>query len=198
VKNCVGIGLASCFLEPLESSGIYFIYAALYQLAKHFPDKRFDPALVDGFNREIELMFDDTRDFIQAHFYFSPRVDTPFWRANKELRLTDNLREKIAKYRAGMAINPPITDENTYYGNFEAEFRNFWTNGSYYCIFAGLGLLPDRPLPLLEHKTRSIEQAEALFADVKHKQQELLDTLPTCYEYLCRLHARDNAEAPAA
>lgn len=199
VKNCVGIGLASCFLEPLESSGIYFIYAALYQLAKHFPDKHFDPTLADRFNREIELMFDDTRDFIQSHFYFSPRVDTPFWRANKELRLTDNLREKIALYRAGLPINPPIADENTYYGNFEAEFRNFWTNGSYCCIFAGLGLVPDRPLPLLQYKTKSVEQAETLFADVKRQQQELLDTLPTCYEYLQRLHGRQQAaEAPAA
>nr|HQU46847.1 tryptophan 7-halogenase [Pirellulales bacterium] len=124
VKNCVSIGLASCFLEPLESSGIYFIYAALYQLAKHFPDKRFDATLLDRFNREIELMFDDTRDFIQAHFYFSPRVDTPFWRANKELRLADNMREKIATYKAGLAINPPIADEKTYYGNFDAEFSS--------------------------------------------------------------------------
>src|SRR5205823_13147675 len=65
VKNCVGIGLSSCFLEPLESTGIYFIYAAIYQLAKHFPDRRFDPVLSDRFNREIETMFDDPRDFIQ-------------------------------------------------------------------------------------------------------------------------------------
>jgi tryptophan 6-halogenase len=199
VKNCVSIGLASCFLEPLESSGIYFIYAALYQLAKHFPSKHFDPTLVNGFNREIELMFDDTRDFIQAHFYFSPRVDTPFWRANKDLRLTDNIREKIALYRAGLPVNPPIADENTYYGNFDAEFRNFWTNGSYYCIFAGLGFLPDHPLPVLQYKTKSIEAAEALFAGVKHQQRELLETLPTCHEYLRRLHGRSSsAEAPAA
>ena len=40
MRNCVGIGLSSCFVEPLESTGIYFIYAALYQLVKHFPDKR--------------------------------------------------------------------------------------------------------------------------------------------------------------
>ncbi|HET6883277.1 MAG TPA: tryptophan halogenase family protein, partial [Pirellulales bacterium] len=179
VKNCVSIGLASCFLEPLESSGIYFIYAALYHLARHFPSRRFEPTLVDRFNREIELMFDDTRDFIQAHFYFSPRVDTPFWRANKDLRLADNIREKIAAYRAGLPVNPPIADETTYYGNFDAEFRNFWTNGSYYAIFAGLGLVPDRPLPLLEYKSRSVEKAEPLFDTVKRRQHELLATLPT-------------------
>lgn len=198
VKNCVSVGLASCFLEPLESTGIYFIYAALYQLVKHFPDKHFDNRLVDGFNREIELMFDDTRDFIQAHFHFSPRLDTPFWRANKELRLPDNMQEKIATYKAGLAINPPIADESTYYGNFDAEFRNFWTNGSYYAIFAGLGLVPDRPLPLVEHRGRSLERAEMLLADVKRQQRELLDTLPSCYDYLCRMHGRDGALTPMA
>ncbi len=47
----MSIGLSSCFLEPLESTGIYFIYASIYQLAKHFPDKEFDPALIRHFNR---------------------------------------------------------------------------------------------------------------------------------------------------
>lgn len=36
-------------------------------------------------------MFDDTRDFLQAHFYCSPRTDTDFWKANKELALSDSL-----------------------------------------------------------------------------------------------------------
>ncbi len=95
VRNCVSIGLASCFLESLESTGIYFIYAALFQLAKHFPDKRFDPILTDRFNAEIETMFDDSRDFIQAHFSFAPRTDTGFWRACKDLVLADDITEKI-------------------------------------------------------------------------------------------------------
>lgn len=190
VRNCVGIGLASCFLEPLESSGIYFIYAALYQLAKHFPDKRFDPVLTDRFNREIEAMFDDSRDFIQAHFCLSPRDDTPFWRANRDLRLADNLQDKIATYRAGLPVNPPITDESTYYGNFEAEFRNFWTNGSYYCIFAGLGQMPDHPLPLLSYKPESVARADEIFSELKRRQRELLANLPSHYEFLRRLHTQ--------
>jgi tryptophan halogenase len=188
VKNCVSIGLSSCFLEPLESTGIYFITAAIYQFAKHFPDKRFDQILIDRFNREIEVMFDDSRDFIQSHFYFSPRVDTPFWKANKDLYLANDIREKIAMYQAGMPVNLPITDESTYYGNFEAEFRNFWNNSSYYCIFAGLGFLPDHPLPQLTYRKASIEGAEPLFKKIKQQQEELTKTLPTNYEYLCQLH----------
>ncbi|MEH0532676.1 tryptophan 7-halogenase [Streptomyces stelliscabiei] len=136
----------------------------------------------------MEVMFDDTRDFIQAHFHLAPRNDTPFWRANKELTLPENIQEKIAAYRAGLPINSPVTDESTYYGNFEAEFRNFWTNGSYYCIFAGLGLVPDAPLPALSYRPGSVAGAQPLFERVKRQQKDLLDTLPTTYEYLRQLH----------
>jgi tryptophan halogenase len=188
VRNCVSIGLSSCFVEPLESSGIYFTYAAIYMLAKHFPDRNFDPVLADRFNREIQEMFDDTRDFLQAHYYYSPRTDTPFWKANKELVLADNIKEKVETYRAGLPVCPPVTNEGNYYGNFEAEFRNFWTNGSYYCIFAGLGLMPRAPLPALAYKPESVAAAEKLFVEVKQKQQHAVDSLPTHYEFLRKLH----------
>lgn len=188
VKNCVSIGLASCFLEPLESTGIYFIYAALFQLAKHFPDRNFAPILADHFNKKIEFMFDETRDFIQAHFHFSPRADTPFWRANKDLDLGAGIIEKVAMYRSGIPVNPPVSDEAGYYGNLENEFRNFWTNGSYYCILAGLGLLPDHPLPALMYKPDSIRAADATFKRISDEQRELVRSLPSNYEFLRRLH----------
>jgi flavin-dependent dehydrogenase len=191
VKNVVSIGLASCFLEPLESTGIYFIYAAAYQLAKHFPDRRFDQALIDRFNHNIETVFDETRDFIQAHFYFSPRTDTPFWAANKELTLAEGIQEKVRMYKAGIPVNPPMTDEGGYYGNFEAEFNNFWTNGSYYCIFTGMGLLPDHALPALTYKPEAIKAAEALFETVKQRQDELVATLPSNHEFLLGLHGAE-------
>jgi hypothetical protein len=190
VKNVVSIGLASCFLEPLESTGIYFITAALYQLGKHFPDKRFDPIMARRFNAEIETMFDDSRDFIQAHFSFAPRNDTAFWRACKELELAPDIQEKNAMYRAGLAVNMPITDEGTYYGNFDAEFRNFWNNSNYYCIYAGLGFLPDHALPALAARPETIDQAEPVFADIKRTQAELLESLPTTHEYLRLLHGK--------
>lgn len=190
VKNCVSIGLASCFVEPLESSGIYFIYAAIYQLAKHFPAVPVNPTLRDRFNEAIEEMFDDTRDFIQAHYLTTPREDTPFWRANKyELKVADGIRAKIDTYRSGLAVNMPIADEGTYYDNFDAEFRNFWTNGSYYCIFAGMGWVPEEPLPLLRYRPESRGRAEAVFAEVRRHSEDLRARLPTNLEYLRKLHA---------
>jgi tryptophan halogenase len=185
VKNCVSIGASSCFVEPLESSGIYFTYAALYQLAQHWPDMGFSEVLRDSFNREIETMFDDTRDFLQAHFYFSPRTDTEFWRDNKALALAAPIREKIELYRAGMPINPPASDDpNQYYNSFEAVFRNFWTNCNYYCVLAGLGCLPDQPLPRLAHMGGSVESAEQVFGEIERDQRSLLESVPTTLELL--------------
>ena len=189
VKNCVSIGLSSCFLEPLESTGIYFIYAAIYQLVRHFPSKSLEPGLIDGFNREIAGMFDDSRDFIQAHYLSSPREDTPFWKANKhDLVLSDNIKEKLESFDAGLPINPPYVDEDSYYSHFEVEFKNYWTNGSYYCILTGLGRQPKHVLPLIGYHPENIARAEQLFARVRTRVKELKQITPTNYEFLRRLH----------
>jgi tryptophan halogenase len=201
VGNCVSIGLSSCFLEPLESTGIYFITASIYQLAKHFPTASFDSNLVDRFNREIEFMFDDSRDFIQAHYLTSTRDDSPFWLANKhELRLSDNIKEKIAVYRSGFPVNQPFISEADYYGSFDNEFRNFWTNGSYYCIFSGMGFLPDRPLGRLSYRPQAVEAARRVFGEIKQEQERLVRTLPSMYEYLRSFHAERNSfkDSPVA
>lgn len=203
VKNVVSIGLASCFLEPLESTGIYFIYAAIYQLTKHFPDKSFNQVVIDRFNEEIENMFDDCRDFVQAHYFTTSRDDTPFWLANKnDLHLSDNMKQKMATYKSGLPVNMPITDEANYYSSFEAEFRNFWTNSSYYCIFAGMGWLPDTPMAKIRYQPEQIERANAMFTALKHKGTEVKAKLPTCLEYLQHLHGRkpvaDDVFAPGA
>lgn len=197
VKNCVSIGTSSCFLEPLESTGIYFTYAGAYQLAKHFPDRNCDPVLADRFNQAIATMFDDSRDFIQAHFYLSPRTDTEFWRANKDLKLSEGLAEKMERYEAGLPINAPVTDEASYYGNFDAEFNNFWTNGSYCSIFTGLGYLPKKALPSLHYRPSSVARAEACFAGIKQWQQSMAASLPSNCELVDWIHGNSAGAAQA-
>jgi tryptophan 6-halogenase len=188
VKNCVSIGLASCFVEPLESTAIYFTYAAIYQLVKYFPDKSFNPVLSDRFNREIELMFDDTMSFIQAHYHASPRSDTPFWKANQhELCISDDLKCKLETYKAGLPVNQ-VSDIERFYTSFETNFHTYWNNTSYYVILAGLGYLPDNPMPKLLYQPSSWEKATAMFADVKQEARQLLDELPPLFDYLQKLY----------
>ena len=189
VKNCVSIGLSSCFLEPLESTGIYFITGAIYQLAKYFPTKQIEPAWRDKFNSEIEYMYDDCRDFIQAHYFATTRDDTPFWLANRhELTLSESIKNKIALYKAGMPICSASFSEDDYYGSLDNEFHNFWTDGSYYSILCGLGFLPEQSNSYMYYRPDKVEESLKILKKIKHEQQELLESLPTHYEYLQQLN----------
>ncbi|MCC5661235.1 tryptophan 7-halogenase [Nostoc sp. XA010] len=189
VKNCVSLGLSSGFIEPLESTGIYFIYAALKQLTRYFPDKSMNPALSNKFNERIAYMIDDVRDFIVLHYCTTSREDTPFWKANKfDLKIPESLQNLLDIYRAGAPINTPYTDEFGYNRNFDAGFDRFWTNSNYLAILAGVNYLPDSVLPILNHKLDSIEKAEITFRSVEAITENLLEELPSHYAYIKNLH----------
>lgn len=189
VKNCVSIGLASSFLEPLESTGIYFIYAALYQLVRNFPNRQIDPALRDNFNQKIAYMVEDVKDFIVLHFKTSPREDTPFWLANKyETKMPDSLRLILEQQRAGLPIRPSTQPNSQLYTSFAAQFENFWTNSNYQCILCGVGRLPETTLPLLNYRPDIMQKGEAVLRKIANTSEQLAAELPTHYEYLTRLY----------
>jgi len=128
----------------------------------------------------------------------TPREDTPFWRANKHaLRLSEDVQYKLESYKAGLVVNMPVVGEDTYYGSFDAEFRNFWTNGSFYCILAGMGWEPERALPSIRYRADALEQAEAMFRDIKRRSAELKAKLPTNHQFLKKLHGRERENGRA-
>jgi tryptophan 7-halogenase len=188
VNNCVGIGLAGGFIEPLESTGIYFIYAALYQLVRHFPSLAMEPALRDSFNERVGYMIDDVRDFIVMHYCTTSREDTPYWRANKnDLMVSESLKWTLEQYRSGMPVKRSYSGPRLY-EQFEASFDRFWTNSNYISILAGMNYLPAQSSPILEHRPGAIEAAEGRFRAIRGRCSELAETLPGHREYLTKLH----------
>jgi tryptophan 7-halogenase len=196
VKNCVSFGLSSSFLEPLESTGLYFVYAALYQFMEYFPMKEIDPVLRDRFNERVAYMVDDVKDFILIHFCTSPRVDTPYWLANKhELKIPDSVREILALQKAGIPIKKGYTNDELLYASFEAGFDRFWTNSNYQCVLAGVDYLPERYLPLLDHRTDVVQESKKIFKEIELRSQMLTETLPSQYEYLTYLYKMNTVTA---
>src|SRR5262249_17490446 len=176
VKNCVAIGLSSGFVEPLESTGIFFIQHGIEELVSHFPNKEFDHKLIASYNRAVAECIDGVRTFLTLHYYASTRADPPFWNATKkDLFIPDALKERLDLWKLRLPNNRSI---NPSYHGFESY--------SYSVMLLGLGYRPEHSLPMLDHMQDV--NALATFRAIKDKTERLCNTLPTQYEYLSTMY----------
>src|SRR3546814_18674063 len=99
--NVAAIGLSSGFLEPLESTSIFLIQAAVTDLAALMPRRgeKVDARLRAEFNRLFEIHYDRTRDFIVLHYAANAREGEPLWDHLRHLPLPDSLAHTIDLYR---------------------------------------------------------------------------------------------------
>ncbi|MEJ1969009.1 MAG: tryptophan halogenase family protein [Rhizomicrobium sp.] len=98
-RNCVALGLASGFLEPLESTSIHLIQRGIAMLLKFFPDRTFEQADIDRYNKIFEFEFGRVRDFLLLHYTHTER-EGAFWEHCRNIPLTDSLQEKIDLFRS--------------------------------------------------------------------------------------------------
>ena len=103
-NNCVALGLAAGFLEPLESTSIHLAQSGALRLAALFPRDRIDPAVIATYNRVTGQEWAGVRDFLIAHYHCTSRDDTPFWRHVRSMSVPDSLAERMALWRASGQI----------------------------------------------------------------------------------------------
>ncbi len=97
-KNCVAIGLAGGFLEPLESTNIHLIQRGILRLLQCFPSV-IRQADIDEYNQQAASEIVHIRDFIILHYHVTRRRDTPFWRAAAEMSIPATLQHRIDLFR---------------------------------------------------------------------------------------------------
>ncbi|MEV5173072.1 tryptophan halogenase family protein [Streptomyces flaveolus] len=175
VKNCVAIGLSSAFVEPLESTGIFFIQHGIEQLVKHFPDERWDPSLADDYNRRVARVLDGVKEFLVLHYVAAGRDDTPYWKEAKLRGLPDGLAEKLDMARSH------LLDERAIYPYYHGFEQYSWIT-----MLLGLGHEPRAARPALAHVDPTAARAE--LARLRSDADRLVRTLPSCHEYLTSIH----------
>ncbi len=99
-KNCVAIGLSSGFLEPLESTSIHLVQAGIAKLMALFPDRDFDQANIDLYNKQSLWDFERIRDFLVLHYKVTERDDSDFWNYCRQMEVPDFLKNKIHMYQS--------------------------------------------------------------------------------------------------
>lgn len=99
IGNCVALGLASGFLEPLESTSIHMIQSGLARLMTLFPDRDFDQTGIDEYNRQAAREYEQIRDFIVLHYHATGRDDSPLWNHVRTMAPPESLARKMALFR---------------------------------------------------------------------------------------------------
>jgi tryptophan halogenase len=176
-RNCVALGLASGFLEPLESTSIHLVTSGMYHLLEHFPDKGFDQTNIDSYNDELIFENERIRDFIVLHYCLTQRDDTPLWRYCRSMPIPDTLRQRIELYRRT--------------GRIRWRSGELFTDLSWFYIFEGLGVRPDGYDPLLDVVT--VDKLAEILASMASSTAAIAKSAPTHDSYFAHLSAAQAA-----
>jgi tryptophan halogenase len=129
-KNCVALGLAGGFIEPLESTSIALIQSGISKLLTFFPNRSIEAVDVDEANRLMGEEFERIRDFIILHYKATQRTDTQLWRNCGAMEVPETLARKIALFRSR--------------GHIVRYAEESFEDSSWLTMYAGFEMLPER------------------------------------------------------
>lgn len=166
--NCLALGLASGFVEPLESTSIHLIARGVDFLLRYFPSRDCENALIREYNRRMAADFEEVRDFIVLHYAATAREDTAFWRWCRAAPLPESLQQRIELFQAR--------------GELRDEVDPLFKHVSWQSVFEGMGIRP-------RHHCRRVESLELaeISANLKLAKtaiRGMVKTLPSHDDYL--------------
>lgn len=136
VKNCVAVGLASGFLEPLESTSIHLVQVAISKLLAMFPRDGINDLLVKRYNDEMEFEYNNIKDFLIAHYKITEREDTPFWQYVKNMSIPESLQEKLDIFKTR--------------GEIMVRHNELFKETSWFAVLVGQGFMPESYHPVAD------------------------------------------------
>ncbi|MDV6330910.1 tryptophan halogenase family protein [Asticcacaulis sp. 201] len=170
IKNCLALGLASGFMEPLESTSIHLVQAGIARLLEMFPNRSCEPADVRRYNRLMTNEYESIRDFIILHFHATERRDTDYWRSLADMSIPDTLAERIDIYRHS--------------GRVFRESDDLFSKTSWLAVMDGQGLVPQAYDPLAEGVLPT--QAQKHMEHIASVQAAAVAAMPSHNDYIAK------------
>ena len=182
IGNCLALGLAAGFMEPLESTSIHLVQSALARFLQLLPGARPTPSTIDHFNAQADFEWSRVRDFLVLHYWANGREGDPFWDAMRALDLPATLQARIDQWRDT--------------GHIHREHEELFTEVAWFQVFAGQGVLASHYNPLAD------AMAERDLLDFLASQERALEqsaaAMPHHADTLGRLMARPAKRNTAA
>ncbi|MDV6330829.1 tryptophan halogenase family protein [Asticcacaulis sp. 201] len=170
-KNVVSLGLASGFLEPLESTSIYLVQSALARLMALFPAGDVNPNIRAKFNDDMNSEYERIRDFLIAHYKLTKRDDSPFWNQCRTMEVPDSLTARLDAFeKEGILLEYPF---------------DLFKETSWFAVLVGQGLFPKSYHPLADALPRDAFLSR--MTQVRSMILKRLPTLPSHAQYIARI-----------
>ncbi|MCF2948760.1 tryptophan 7-halogenase [Paraglaciecola aquimarina] len=168
-KNVLALGLAAGFMEPLESTSIHLVQAALSKLFTFFPTLSFDQVDIDEYNRQTVFEWERIRDFLVLHYHATERDDSEFWKHCQTMPIPPELSHKIEQFKRN--------------GRVARTDNEMFNDLSWFEVMYGQGIIPDSyhalvdnfPEDELERRMQGIQKVMANSVDYMPSHQTFID-----------------------
>ena len=135
VRNCLAIGLAQGFLEPLEATAVHIVLTTVDELIATIESNGSDDAARERFNEAVARRYEGIRDYIVCHYRTALRRDTDYWRdAGTLTDLSDSLKGIITTWFRGGELDREVAEQ---------DIGLYYSAVSWHCMLAGYGNFPD-------------------------------------------------------
>ncbi|WP_343615615.1 tryptophan halogenase family protein [Novosphingobium sp.] len=167
-RNCVAVGLAGGFVEPLEATTLHLIQRAVLRIIRLMPNGKVSARDTDEFNEQQLQDITQIRDFIILHYKATERRDSPFWRHCADMPIPDSLKQKIELFRETGRV---------FRKNEELFAENSWVQ-----VMMGQGIHPDSHHPIAGKL--GDEEMARLLEGLRSNVARTAAQLPTHEDYL--------------
>lgn len=169
-KNVVAIGLASGFMEPLESTSIHLIQTAISKLVALLSSGTWTEKQAEAFNRLTGKEYQRIRDFLILHYKATRRNDSPFWDYCRNMEIPDTLAEKIELYRCN--------------GQVFREEDELFMETSWVAVLEGQGIHPHTVNPMAHSFDMNALSSEV--SEVERSIKWMVEHMPTHEDFIKR------------
>jgi len=176
VNNCVAVGMAAGFLEPLEASALVMIELAATTISEQLPaDRECMDIVAKHYNARFSYNWERIIDFLKLHYIASKRLDTAFWRDNRN---PDTIPESLQELMSLWKHRSPSEYDFSHK-------REVFSAASYQYVLYGM----DFEFTQMPSEANETEQklAQRMFADNRKVTEKYVSALPTNRELISKV-----------